>query len=71
MYSCQLNESLVFADDIIHDAEYYILEAQYGEQWTADDKGVEAKLAEFRVQTLDFAMSKMWAGFRGTERSLP
>ena len=33
---------------IIHDTEYYILEAQNGEQWAADDKKVDKKLAEFR-----------------------
>ncbi|MFC1657080.1 sulfatase-like hydrolase/transferase [Candidatus Moduliflexota bacterium] len=36
------------AAEIIHDAEYYILEAQNGEQWAADDKVVDAKLEEFR-----------------------
>jgi arylsulfatase len=33
---------------IIHDTEYYILEAQNGEKWTADDNAVNKKLAEFR-----------------------
>jgi arylsulfatase len=33
---------------IVHDAEYYILEAQNGEKWAADDKEVDRKLAEFR-----------------------
>jgi len=33
---------------IVHDAEYYILEAQNGKKWAADDKAVDAKLAEFR-----------------------
>jgi arylsulfatase len=33
---------------IPHDAEYYILEAQHAEQWTADDAAVDAKLAAFR-----------------------
>jgi arylsulfatase len=33
---------------IAHDAEYYILEAQHAEQWTADDAAVDAKLAAFR-----------------------
>jgi len=36
------------AGEIIHDAEYYILEAQNGEAWAADDKAVDEKLAEFR-----------------------
>ena len=35
-------------DKIIHDAEYYILEAQNGEKWSADDKQIDQKLAEFR-----------------------
>ena len=34
-------------DKIIHDAEYYILEAQNGKKWAADDKEVDKKLAEF------------------------
>ena len=31
---------------IIHDAEHYILEAQHGETWAAEDKVIDAKLAE-------------------------
>ena len=33
---------------VIHDAEYYILEAQHGEKWKADDEAVDKKLAKFR-----------------------
>jgi len=33
---------------IVHDTEYYILEAQNGEQWAKDNKAVDEKLAEFR-----------------------
>jgi arylsulfatase A-like enzyme len=33
---------------IIHDAEYYILDAQYGEKWAVEDKEIDAKLAELR-----------------------
>ncbi|MHC4335830.1 MAG: sulfatase-like hydrolase/transferase, partial [Planctomycetota bacterium] len=33
---------------IVHDAEYYILEAQNGAQWAAEDKALDKKLAEFR-----------------------
>ncbi len=33
---------------IIHDAEYYILEAQQGKKWAADDKVISAKLAAIR-----------------------
>ena len=34
--------------EIIHDAEYSILEAQNGERWAAEDKEIDAKLAELR-----------------------
>jgi arylsulfatase len=33
------------AKDIVHDAEYYILEAQNGEKWDAEDKELDKKLA--------------------------
>jgi arylsulfatase len=33
---------------IIHDAEYYILATQHGEQWSVEDKGLDQKLAELR-----------------------
>ena len=36
------------AADIVHDAEYYILEAQNGERWAAEDKKIDAKLAELK-----------------------
>ena len=38
------------AQEIQHDADYYILKAQHGEQWIEDDAAVDAKLAEFREQ---------------------
>jgi arylsulfatase len=38
------------AKDIVHDAEYYILEAQNGEAWAAEDTALDAKLAELRKQ---------------------
>ena len=34
--------------DIVHDAEYYILEAQHAEEWAAEDRTLDKKLAEFR-----------------------
>lgn len=34
--------------DIIHDAEYYIIEAQNGEQWAEDDVQIDARLAALR-----------------------
>ncbi len=33
---------------IIHDAEYYILDAQHGEKWAVEDKDLDRKLAELR-----------------------
>ena len=39
---------VAFAADIVHDSEYYVLEAQNAEKWAADDKTVDQKMAEFR-----------------------
>jgi arylsulfatase A-like enzyme len=36
------------ADDIIHDGEYYFLARQHGEEWAAEDKEIDQKLAEIR-----------------------
>jgi len=36
------------AANIVHDAEYYILEKQNGERWSVEDKGLDKRLAEFR-----------------------
>jgi len=33
---------------IVHDAEYYVIEAQNGKKWAADDKTIDAKLKEVR-----------------------
>jgi arylsulfatase A-like enzyme len=38
------------AEQLVHDSEYYILEAQNGEMWVADDKIVDAKLAAFKTK---------------------
>ena len=35
-------------DNIVHDTEYYILEAQNGEKWAKDDEVIDAKLEAFR-----------------------
>ena len=32
--------------EIVHDAEYYILEAQNDEKWTSEDKTLDQGLAE-------------------------
>ena len=36
------------ADKIVHDAEYYILEAQNGEKWAAENAELDKKLAALR-----------------------
>ncbi len=36
------------AAGIVHDAEYYILEAQNGKKWAAEDKALDARLAELK-----------------------
>ena len=36
------------AAEIVHDAEYYILEVQNGERWAAEDEILDAKLAALR-----------------------
>ena len=33
------------AQDIVHDAEYYVLKAQHGDKWAAEDKEIDKKLA--------------------------
>jgi len=34
--------------EIIHDAEYYVLEAQHGKKWAAEDKDLDKKLKALR-----------------------
>jgi arylsulfatase len=36
------------AKEIIHDAEYYVLEAQHGEKWAAEDNEIDKKLAALK-----------------------
>ncbi len=36
--------------DVVHDAEYYILQAQHAEQWAQDDAAVDGLLEEFRAK---------------------
>lgn len=40
--------SVAVAQEIVHDAEYYVLKAQNGERWAAEDTELQAKLAELR-----------------------
>ena len=41
------------ADPIIHDAEYYVLLDQHGEQWTAEDGELDTKLAELEARVME------------------
>jgi len=43
-----LAASTTHAQEIVHDAEYYILEAQNGKVWRVEDQALDAKLAELR-----------------------
>lgn len=45
-----LNSVALAAKPVIHDVDYYVLEAQHGDQWRKDNKAVDAKLADFRKQ---------------------
>ena len=38
----------VQAKEIVHDAEHYILAAQHGEKWAAQDAEIDKKLAELK-----------------------
>ena len=43
-----LSQPTTAAAELIHDADHYVLKAQHAAQWAADDKAVDAKLADFR-----------------------
>jgi arylsulfatase len=43
-----LGAHIAQAQQIIRDAEYYVLESQNGEQWAAEDKEIDAKLDALR-----------------------
>jgi arylsulfatase len=38
------------AQDVVHDAEYYVLEAQNGQRWAVEDGELDTKLAELRAR---------------------
>ena len=48
MTCCFITGGVHAADKIVHDAEYYVLEAQNGERWVAEDKELETKLTALR-----------------------
>ena len=41
---------VALAKDLVHDSEYYVLEAQHAEEWVKDDAVVDKKLADFRMK---------------------
>ena len=46
--SLGLMSQAAVAKDLIHDAEYYVVEAQNGEKWAADDQATAKRLADLR-----------------------
>ncbi len=43
-----LNTVPIAAQEIVQDAEYYVLKAQHGEKWVAEDKDLDKKLDALR-----------------------
>ena len=50
------------AEEIIHDAEYYILKSQNGEKWAQADVGVSEKLAALEKNTAHHQISFTFCG---------
>ena len=48
MVASLCSANLSASNQIVHDAEYYVLEAQHGEKWAAEDKTLDKKLAELK-----------------------
>ena len=46
--ACLFSMQVMAAKQIAHDAEYYVLEKQNGENWVLEDKDLDTRLAEFR-----------------------
>ncbi|MCX2980888.1 sulfatase [Halieaceae bacterium IMCC14734] len=46
--ACTFSVSALAAKPIVHDGEYYFVEAQYRDQWAAQDKTIDKKLAQLR-----------------------
>ena len=47
---CCASLSAFAADKIVHDGEYYILEAQHGERWDKEDQETDEMLATIRAR---------------------
>ena len=48
LFSIVLILPITSFSQIVHDAEYYILESQNGDQWSAEDSDINKKLAELK-----------------------
>ena len=48
MSGCFSAPLLAQESKVVHDAEYYILESQNKQKWSAEDKELDAKLAEMK-----------------------
>ena len=46
--ACLLSTAAHSAKPLVHDGEYYFVQAQHKDQWAQEDKAVDAKLAEIR-----------------------
>ena len=51
-----------YAQEIIHDAEYYIIESQNAEKWNAEDQALEKRLAELKKKhgTTPYIVYILW-----------
>ena len=51
--------STTAAKDFVQDAEYYVLEAQHGEKWAAEDKSLNKKLAELEQEEAEKQLARL------------
>jgi len=48
VFTVFLYSNLMAQDKIVHDAEYYVIEAQNGDQWSTEDKALDKRLKELK-----------------------
>lgn len=48
LFAAGVGNAVAKQPQLVHDAEYYILQAQNGEKWAAEDKTLDAKLDAFK-----------------------
>ena len=59
LFACTLATSAVAQDGkIVHDSEYYVLEAQNGKKWSLEDEALDERLAELKVNQLGFLVEE-------------